>query len=390
LTSQFDNSTLRPAVLEGLAAMGFSELTPVQQQAIPLILAKRDVIIQAKTGSGKTLAYGLPLLSRLKSGPRPQALVIVPTRELAVQVSEAIAQVGAATGLRVVALYGGMSLRQQRKAIQGGQDLIVGTPGRLKDLAERDSLDLSGIRFLVLDEADRMFDMGFRKDMDFLMHETGGREQTLVLSATLPSEIASLVRKQMSNPARVTLMDEGEAPAELSHWYLRVARKKRFARLVSLLRAEKPTRAILFTEMKHETEHLAQWLSQKGDFKVGALNGNMPQVDRNKMLARFRSGDVTLLVATDIAARGLDIEGLSHVFHYSLPKGVDTYIHRSGRTARNGNVGKTIMLVVPEQEAEFEAIQRRIACVEYPGAAGSEAKVPSGPEPGSDSDTSLV
>ncbi len=353
--------------------MGFKEPTPVQQQAIPLILAKRDVIIQAQTGSGKTLAYGLPLLSRLTPGPRPQALVIVPTRELAVQVSEAIAQAGAACGLRVVALYGGMSLRQQRKAVQGGQDLIVGTPGRLKDLAERDSLDLSGIRFLVLDEADRMFDMGFRKDMDFLLHETGGREQTLVLSATMPKEIASLVRKQMSNPARVTLLDEGEAPAELSHWYLRVPRKKRFARLVSLLRAEKPSRAILFTEMKHETEHLAQWLGQKGDFKVGALNGNMPQVDRNKMLARFRSGDVTLLVATDLAARGLDIEGLSHVFHYSLPKGVDTYIHRSGRTARNGQVGKTIMLVVPEQEAEFEAIQRRIPCVAYPAPQGTQA-----------------
>ncbi|MBO9540545.1 DEAD/DEAH box helicase [bacterium] len=392
MSFHFEPLALQPLVLEGLASMGFSEPTPVQQQAIPLILAKRDVIIQAKTGSGKTLAYGLPLLSRLKTGPRPQALVIVPTRELAAQVSEAIAQVGVACGLRVVALYGGMSLRQQRKAIQGGQDIVVGTPGRLKDLAERDSLDLSGIRFVVLDEADRMFDMGFRKDMDFLLHETGEREQLVVLSATFPQEIASLVRKQMTKPARVELLDEGEVPAKLSHWYLRVPKKKRFARLVSLLRAEKPARAILFTEMKHETEHLAQWLGQKGDFKVGALNGNMPQVDRNKMLARFKNGDVTLLVATDIAARGLDIEGLSHVFHYSIPKVVDTYIHRSGRTARNGNVGKTIMLVVPEQEAEFEAIQRRIPCVEYPhspGAEGSASKEPSAPIPGLDSAPSL-
>lgn len=379
MTAPLDPATLHPAVLEGFLAMGFSELTPVQQQAIPLILAKRDVIIHAQTGSGKTLAYGLPLLSRLKPGPRPQALVIVPTRELAVQVSEAIAQAGAATGLRVVALYGGMSLRQQRKAVQGGQDLVVGTPGRLKDLAERDSLDLSGIRFLVLDEADRMLEMGFQKDMDFLLHETGGREQLLLVSATMPKEIASLVRKQMTHPARLSVMDEGEAPAELSHWYLRVPKKKRFPRLVSLLRAEKPTRAILFTEMKHETEHLAQWLDQKGEFKVGALNGNMPQVDRNKMLARFRSGEVTLLVATDLAARGLDIEGLSHVFHYSLPQGVDTYIHRSGRTARNGKVGKTIMLVSPEQDAAFEAIRRRVDCREYvppQGAVGFPSSLP--------------
>jgi ATP-dependent RNA helicase DeaD len=356
--------------------MGFTEPTPVQREAIPHILARRDAIIQAKTGSGKTLAYGLPLLSLLKPGPRPQAMVVVPTRELAVQISEAIAKAGESCGLRVVALYGGMSLRQQRKAVQNGQDLIVGTPGRLKDLAERDSLDLSAIRILVLDEADRMVDMGFRKDMDFLLHETGGREQTLLLSATMSPEVTRLVRKQMTNPARVTLAGAEEAPAELSHWYLRVPRKKRFARLVSLLRAEKPERAILFTEMKHETEHLAQWLEQKGDFKVGFLNGNMPQVDRNKVLSRFRQGEVTLLVATDLAARGLDIEGLSHVFHYSLPAVVDTYIHRSGRTARNGNVGKTIMLVVPEQEAEFEAIQRRIPCVAYPASPerpGSDA-----------------
>lgn len=374
MTFHFEPRALRPEVLEGLAASGFTEPTPVQQQAIPLVLARRDVIIQAQTGSGKTLAYGLPLLSLIKPGPRPQALVIVPTRELAVQVSEAIAKIGEPCGLRVVALYGGMSLRQQRKAVQNGQDIIVGTPGRLKDLAERESLDLSAIRILVLDEADRMFDMGFRKDMDFLLHETGGREQLLVLSATMPQEITRLVRQQMDGPARVTLVNEAEAPVELTHWVMRVPRKKRFARLVSLLRVEKPTRAIIFTEMKHETEHLAQWLSQKGDFKVAFLNGNMPQVDRNKVLSRFRSGDVTLLVATDLAARGLDIEGLSHVIHYTLPSVVDTYIHRSGRTARNGNVGKTIMLVVPEQEAELEAIQRRIPCVEYPWPPAGAAR----------------
>lgn len=373
--------------------MGFSEPTPVQREAIPLILARRDAIIQAKTGSGKTLAYGLPLLSLLKPGPRPQALVVVPTRELAAQISEAIARVGEACDLRVVALYGGMSLRQQRRAVQGGQDLIVGTPGRLKDLAERNSLDLSGIRLLVLDEADRMFDMGFRKDMEFLLHETGGREQTLVLSATMPPEITGLVRQHMTNPAQVKLTNDEEAPVELSHWYLRVPRKKRFARLVSLLRAERPTRAILFTEMKHETEHLAQWLGQKGDFKVGCLNGNMPQGDRNKMLARFRSGDVTLLVATDLAARGLDVEGISHVFHYTLPAVVDTYLHRSGRTARNGNVGKTIMLVAPEQEAAFEAIQRRIRCLEYPypqAAAAPPSREPSESACGSDCGPSLI
>lgn len=366
MSSQFESLSLTPLVLEGLASIGFTDPTTVQEQVIPFILARRDAIVQARTGSGKTLAYGLPLLSLVKFGPRPQALVVVPTRELAVQIGESIATVGLPCGLRVVSIYGGMSLRQQRKAVQGGQDIVIGTPGRLKDLAERGSLDLSGVRILVLDEADRMLDMGFRKDVDFLLGEVRRREQTLVFSATMPPEIGALTRKQMKNPARVKLASEAVSPSELSHWYLRVPRKKRFPRLLSLLRNEQPTRAIIFTEMKHETEHLAQRLVQQGNLKAGYLNGNMPQMDRNKVLARFRGGELTYLVATDIAARGLDIGGLSHVVHYSLPGAVDTYIHRSGRTARNGRVGKTIMLVVPEQEAEFEAIQKQIRCEEYP------------------------
>lgn len=366
MSSPFESLALSPLVLEGLASIGFTDPTTVQEQVIPLILARRDAIVQAQTGSGKTLAYGLPLLSMVKPGPRPQALVVVPTRELALQIGESIAAVGLPCGLRVVSIYGGMSLRQQRRAVQGGQDIIIGTPGRLKDLAERGSVDLSGVRILVLDEADRMLDLGFRKDLDYLLGVVRRREQTLVFSATMPPEVGALTRKQMKNPARVKLVSEEASPSELSHWYLRVPRKKRFARLVTLLRNEQPTRAIIFTEMKHETEHLAQRLVQQCNLKAGHLNGNMPQMDRNKVLSRFRSGELTYLVATDIAARGLDIEGLSHVFHYSLPGVVDTYIHRSGRTARNGNVGKTIMLVAPEQEAELEAIQKQIRCVEYP------------------------
>jgi len=370
---------LRPAVLEGLAAVGFSEPTPVQREAIPLILAKRDAIVQAKTGSGKTLAYGLPLLSFIKPGPRPQALVIAPTRELAIQIGEAIATVGEPCGLRVVTVYGGMSLRQQRKAVQEGQDILIGTPGRLRDLVDQDRLDLSGVRFLVLDEADRMFEMGFRKDLDFLFVHVRMREQTLIFSATIPPEIETLARKQMTNPASVRLESEALSPVELSHWYLRVPRKKRYNRLVALLRIEKPTRALIFTEMKHETEELARRLEEKGKIKAGFLNGNMTQMDRNKVMASFRSGELPVLVATDIAARGLDIEGLSHVFHYSLPAVVETYIHRSGRTARNGNVGKTVMLVSPDMEAEFDAIQKQIPCAEYLYPHGAET--PDSPDP---------
>lgn len=373
MSFHFEPLALRPSVLEGLASMGFSEPTAVQLQAIPLILARRDAIVQAKTGSGKTLAYGLPLLSLIKPGPRPQALVVVPTRELAIQIGESIEHVGQPCGLRVVTIYGGMSLRHQRRAFQDGQDIVIGTPGRLKDMVDQYKLDLSGVRILVLDEADRMFDMGFRKDLEYLLYQVRMREQTLIFSATIPPEIEALARKQMTNPASVKLASEALSPSELSHWYLRVPRKKRYNRLVSLLRIEQPERALIFTEMKHETEELARRLELKGHFKAGFLNGNMSQIDRNKVMARFKSGELTCLVATDIAARGLDIEGLSHVFHYSLPAVVETYIHRSGRTARNGNVGKTIMLVAPDMEAEFEAIQRHIPCVEYLYPQGAES-----------------
>lgn len=382
MSFHFEPLALRAPVIEGLASIGFSEPTAVQQQAIPLILARRDAIVQAKTGSGKTLAYGLPLLSLIESGPRPQALVVVPTRELAIQISEAIASVGRSCGLRVVTIFGGMGIRARRRATQDGQDIIIGTPGRLRDMVDQGKLNLGGIRILVLDEVDRMFDMGFRKDLEVLLHQVRMREQTLIFSATISPEIEVLARKQMRHPAKVQLENEELSPTELSHWYLRVPRKKRFNRLVSILRSEQPVRALIFTEMKHETEQLARRLELKGEFKAGYLNGNMSQIDRNKMMARFKSGELTYLVATDIAARGLDIEGLSHVFHYSLPAGVETYIHRSGRTARNGNVGKTLMLVVPETEATFEAIRKHIKCVAYPYPQGAESSESSKPLPG--------
>lgn len=335
----------------------------MQQETIPLILARRDAIVQARTGSGKTLAYGLPILSLLEPGPRPQALVVVPTRELAIQIGEAIASVGQPCGLRVVTIYGGMGIRARRRATNGGQDIIIGTPGRLRDMVDQGKLNLGGIRILVLDEVDRMLDLGFQKDLDVLMHQVRNREQTLIFSATLSNEIERLVRRQMRNPAKVKL--DTQPPPELSHWYLRVSKNKRFKRLVSLLKIEQPERALIFIERKHECEQLAKRLQEFGHLKTGFLNGNMSQMERNQVMARFKSGELQYLVATDIAARGLDIEGLSHVIHYELPPFVETYIHRSGRTARNGKIGKTLMLVVPEAEAEFAAIQKQIPCVAY-------------------------
>lgn len=365
MSFHFAPRSLRPAVLEGLAACGFAEPTAVQQQVIPLVLARRDVIVQAETGSGKTLAYGLPLLTLVEPGPRPQALVIVPTRELALQIGEAIASVGQACGLRVTTIYGGMGLRARRRATNEGQDIVIGTPGRLRDMVDQGKLDLGGMRMLVLDEVDRMFDLGFQPDLAVLLHQVRMREQTLVLSATLTPELVGFARRQMKQPAQVRLSADNLSPRELSHWYLRVATNKRFKRLLSLLRIEQPERALIFTERRHEAEQLARRLHEVGGLRAGHLNGSMSQVDRTQVLECFKSGALPLLVATDLAARGLDIVGLSHVIHYTIPASVATYLHRSGRTARNGQQGKAIMLVVPEKEAEFEAIRTRIPCLEY-------------------------
>ncbi|HEY9723310.1 MAG TPA: DEAD/DEAH box helicase [Oscillatoriaceae cyanobacterium] len=357
----FDQFKLAPAVLRGVAALGFTTPTPVQEHAIPLLLAGRDAIVQAKTGSGKTLAFGLPLLSMLKPQPRPQALVILPTRELAIQVCEAIASVAAGSPLRVLPIYGGVGLGPQETALRKGVDVVVGTPGRLKDLLARKSLDLSAVRVLVLDEADQMLDMGFRRDIEHLVDRLPSRAQTLIFSATMPSEIEAIAHKYLKDPAIVKLVKaEATTPTEISHYFVRVGLDDRLDALMTLLDREKPERAIVFTRMKHETKRLAEKLAKQAGIDAGYLNGNMSQNARNTMLARFRSGEVGVLVATDVAARGLDIEGLSHVFHFAVPTVVETYIHRSGRTGRAGNTGKTFTLVTPDAEADFKAILKKV------------------------------
>ncbi|HEY9898371.1 MAG TPA: DEAD/DEAH box helicase [Pantanalinema sp.] len=367
MASHFEEFDLHPAVQRGLKALGFEHPTPVQQHAIPLVLAGRDALVQAKTGSGKTLAFGLPLLTLLAPKGYPQALVIVPTRELAIQVCEAIASIGSTGSIKALPIYGGVSLNRQEDALRRGVDLVVGTPGRLKDLLQRGSLNLGRVRILVLDEADQMLDMGFRRDIEHLMAQLPQRQQTLIFSATMPKEIEAIAHRHLKQPAVVKLVQQAEvSPIEISHYYLRLKPEQRLDALIAMLEDERPDRAIIFTQMKHETKRLALKLEQKASIKAGFLNGNMSQNARNTMLDRFRSGDIRTLVATDVAARGLDIEGVSHVFHYAVPTTAETYIHRSGRTGRNGNEGKTVIMVTADGEATFKAIQKKIACEPFP------------------------
>lgn len=362
LNQTFHSFPLAPAVLQGLEALGFTTPTPVQAAATPLLLGHRDAIVQAKTGSGKTLAFGLPLLTMIQPAKKPQALVVLPTRELAMQVCEAIASVQGPKGaVRVLAVYGGVGYQHQETALKRGVDLVVGTPGRLKDLLDRKTLDLSQVRILVLDEADQMLDMGFRRDIDFLLARLPKREQTLIFSATMPSEIEAIARQHLTNPEIVKLIQPSEAtPVEIDHGFVRVPASRRLDALVTLLGEDDPERALVFTRMKHETKKLAAKLNKHTGWAIGYLNGNMSQNARNTALAGFKSGELRMLVATDVAARGLDVEGLSHVYHYAVPDVVETYIHRSGRTGRNGASGSTMTLVTPDDEEAFKAIRRRI------------------------------
>jgi ATP-dependent RNA helicase DeaD len=364
LEPEFNQFNLSADVKRGLAALGFKTPTPIQQHAIPIVLEGRDAILQAKTGSGKTLAFGLPILSMLKPKTKPQALVVLPTRELAIQVRDAIAAASPQSPLRMLAIYGGVGLGPQESALRTGVDLVIGTPGRLKDLINRESLDLSRAHLLVLDEADEMLDMGFRRDIDFLLGKMPARKQTLILSATMPEAIKAIAHQHLRNPAVVGLVQAESTPSEISHHYVRVSAERRLDALTTLLHAESPERSIVFTRMKHETKRLAQKLERLMGYEVGFLNGNMSQNARNRMMERFRSGELSMLIATDVAARGLDIEGLTHVFHYAVPTVVEAYIHRSGRTGRAGKEGKTICLVTPDEADSFKAILKRVPASE--------------------------
>ncbi len=361
LPATFEALGLRPEIVRRLTALGLSKPTRVQELAIPVVMAGKDAIVQAQTGSGKTYAFGLPILSDLEAGFHPAVLVVVPTRELAGQVHDALEAATPGRKLHTVAIYGGVSIERQEKALAAGCDIVVGTPGRLKDLLGRRTLNLTEVSTLVLDEADVMLDMGFRRDIEFLIDRLPGREQTLIFSATMPEAIKVIAQRYLKSPVIVGTPQDAAPPREIRHSFLRVDREQRVETLIALLALEAPERALIFTAMKHETKRLAAKLERHAGIRAGFLNGNMSQSARNTMLARFKAGELTTLVATDVAARGLDIEGLSHVIHYSVPTVVETYIHRSGRTGRAGNSGKAILMVPPEAEADFKAIRKTMA-----------------------------
>ncbi|MET8154580.1 DEAD/DEAH box helicase [Actinoplanes sp. NPDC049668] len=358
----FAGLALRPELLKALTSLGYEEPTPIQREAIPPLLAGNDLLGQAATGTGKTAAFALPLLHRLEPDAKggPAALVLVPTRELAEQVSQAVHRYGRDLGVRVLPVYGGQPIGRQLQALQRGVDVVVGTPGRVLDHISRGTLDLGDVRTVVLDEADEMLDMGFAEDIEAILAETPQSRQTVLFSATMPPRIDGIARRHLKEPVRIQMGREESAPGEIplvrQSAYV-VARAHKSAALGRVLDVEAPTAAIVFCRTREEVDQVTETLNGRG-YRAEALHGGMSQDQRDRVMGRLRAGSTELLVATDVAARGLDVEQLTHVVNYNVPSAPEAYVHRIGRVGRAGREGAAITLVEPREQRMLKAIER--------------------------------
>jgi ATP-dependent RNA helicase DeaD len=344
-----------------MARMGFKEPTEVQQQAIPRVHAGSDVVVQAKTGSGKTLAFGLPILEKLDPTRREvQALVLTPTRELALQVSEEIAAAGELGNKSVAPIFGGASMTRQIELLNAGAQIVVGTPGRILDHLNRRTLSLSGAWMVVLDEADEMLDKGFLPDVMKILDYTPREKQTMLFSATVPDQIQRMAQNYCNNPEVITIGKAGlSINYDIEHSYYRVQRFHKFMALVNILHATPHTKVLIFCNQKSDVEGVAKYLHEEG-FGVGFLNGDLSQAVRQKVLNMFKDSLIDVMVATDVAARGIDIFGVSHVINFDVPDNKERYVHRTGRTGRAGRKGKAISLVTPADLLAIGTISRNM------------------------------
>jgi ATP-dependent RNA helicase DeaD len=359
----FAGLMLAPELCNVLSALGYEEPTPIQQAAIPPLLEGRDLVGQAATGTGKTAAFALPVLQRiLREGGRtePIALVLVPTRELAVQVSEAMHSYGRDMGARVLPVYGGEPIGRQLGALRRGVDVVVATPGRALDHITRGTLKLSDLEVVVLDEADEMLDMGFAEDIESILSNTPASRQTALFSATMPPRIDGMVRRHLHDPVRVELSRKESASAEallVRQTAYMVPRGHKPAALGRVLELEAPTATVVFCRTRDEVDTLTETLNGRG-YRAEALHGGMDQHQRDRVMGRLRAGNLDLLVATDVAARGLDIDQLTHVVNYDVPSAPESYVHRIGRVGRAGREGTAITLVEPREHRMLKTIER--------------------------------
>ncbi|WP_020675865.1 DEAD/DEAH box helicase [Geopsychrobacter electrodiphilus] len=357
---EFNSFNFHPNIAAGISAAGYSTPTPIQAQAMPPVMLGRDVMGLAQTGTGKTAAFVLPMLQRLLQGERGKvrALIVAPTRELAEQINETVIALGKQTGLRSMTVYGGVSINPQIQKLRRGVEIVVACPGRLLDHIQQRTINLSQVEVLVLDEADRMFDMGFLPDIRKIVKRLSTKRQTLLFSATMPKEILKLAQEVLTNPETVQV-DMIAPPQTVSHALYPVAQHLKTDLLLHLLKQTSTESVLVFTRTKHRAKRLGEKLSKVG-YKAASLQGNLSQNRRQAALNGFRDGSVQILVATDIAARGIDVSQISHVVNFDIPDTPEAYIHRIGRTGRAARTGEAFTMIAGEDTQMVRAIERTL------------------------------
>jgi ATP-dependent RNA helicase DeaD len=353
----FEDFDLSKETMKSISEIGFEEPTPIQVSAIPLIMSGRDIVGQAQTGTGKTAAFGIPIVEKCQKGRNPFAIILEPTRELAVQVAQEINKIGKHKKISVLPVYGGTSIERQIKTFQRGVNVVVGTPGRVIDHLNRKTLSLADVKIVVLDEADEMLDMGFIEDMETILKAIPSERQSLLFSATIPQPIMNIARRYMKNPEKIRANTKDVIVPKIRQIFYEVREPDKVNALSKLLDVEDPQLAIVFCHTKRDVDEVSMKLGQMG-YNAGALHGDFTQARRDEVMGKFKAGMLDILVATDVAARGLDIKDVTHVINYSIPQNPDSYVHRIGRTGRAGKSGIAITLVNPREYRHLRLIEK--------------------------------
>jgi len=361
MATDFTALGIRREINDILRVNGITKPTPIQVQAIPIALGGKDMVAQAQTGTGKTLAFVLPILESINPAkPNVQALIITPTRELAQQITNEVNKFTEKLNLHVLSVYGGQDVDRQIKKLKGATQIVIGTPGRLMDHIRRKSINLSGVIKLVLDEADQMLHLGFLDDVEELVRQTSPKRQTMLLSATMPSKVRGLASRYMTKPVDIRIQTQHITLDEIKQIMVEVAEPDKIDKICSLIDEYRPYLGIVFCHTKKRATAVTSALVQKG-YAVDELHGDLSQPQREQVMKRFRDAKIQILVATDIAARGLDVEGVTHVFNFDIPRDVDSYIHRIGRTGRAGETGMAITLIDPHEQPLVRMIEQGIS-----------------------------
>ena len=358
--SSFNTLNLSEPVMKAISHMGFEEATHIQEQAIPVAMEGKDVIGQAQTGTGKTAAFGIPMIEHIDRASRDiQGIVITPTRELAVQVAEELNRIGQFKGIHALPIYGGQDFKWQLKGLKNSPQIIVGTPGRLMDHIRRKTIKLDHIKTVVLDEADEMLDMGFKDDIEKILSYAPQNRQTLLFSATIPPLVIKLAKKYMRQPVSIGSVSEHMTVPDISQNYVEVNEGQKFEALCRLLDTQSPELSIVFGRTKMRVTELTEALSKRG-YSAGGLHGDLDQPKRDRVMKQFKEGTIQMLIATDVAARGLDISGITHIYNFDIPQDPEIYVHRIGRTARAGKSGMSITFVTAREVRLLKLIERMV------------------------------